>query len=538
MPNSEIIRDIALSGDAMQRVDRWVIDQLGISSLTLMESAGKAVSQMIADRFGHLSDKRVGIFCGQGNNGGDGLAIARFLLLSGTEVTVYILTESKNLSADAQHNLHTTQQIIAKGNKGKIQHLQCSEDFVSIADADFFIDALLGTGFKGALSPFFEEIITWLNQQHVPVISVDIPSGLDATTGRVESIAVNADLTLTLAVAKIGLLLNDGPDYTGHYKVVDIGIPHSALRGIANESYCVTIAHHALIQAWLPKRYRVTHKYQIGYLLAVVGSRDYAGAAALSVQAASRAGVGGVICTTVPSAQPIVQNYCPEAITLGLQQTDTGTLGVESLSEILERSRKCKATLIGCGLGRSKETGRLIEQLFIECANKPTVIDADGLYILAEMGEDFIRTHAHGKWILTPHEGEFQRLLKTIPLTSENRLTLLQEKSKAWNCVILLKGFPSIIGCPDGKLFLNPTGNSAAATAGSGDVLAGICAGLLAQGLSPSEAAVVAMYLAGCAVDLYSGTSGAGFLMASDIIQQLPIVLQGFSKGRDVKQGK
>ena len=121
MPNSEIIRDIALSGDAMQRVDRWVIDQLGISSLTLMESAGKAVSQMIADRFGHLSDKRVGIFCGQGNNGGDGLAIARFLLLGGTEVTVYILTELKNLSADAQHNFHATQQIIAKGNKGKIE---------------------------------------------------------------------------------------------------------------------------------------------------------------------------------------------------------------------------------------------------------------------------------------------------------------------------------------------------------------------------------------------------------------------------------
>lgn len=533
MSNLEIIPDIALSGDAMQRVDRWVIDQLGISSLTLMESAGEAVSQIIADRFAPLSDKRVGIFCGHGNNGGDGLVIARILLLAGTEVTVYTLTELKNLSTDAQHNFRLMQQTIAKGNKGKIQILQHSEDFDSITHADLYIDALLGTGFKGALSPFLKEVITWLNQQQVPVVSLDIPSGLDTTTGRVESIAVHADLTITLAVAKIGLILNDGPDYTRHYEVVDIGIPDSALRSIANESNCVFIAHHALIQAWLPKRYRITNKYQIGYLLAVVGSRDYAGAAALSVKAASRMGVGGVICATVPSAQPIVQNHCPEAITLGLPQTDTGTLGVESLSEILERSPKCKATLIGCGLGRSKETQRLLQQLFIERANKPTVIDADGLYALAEIGEDFIRTHAQGQWILTPHEGEFQRLLKSIPLTPENRLTLLREKSKAWNCAILLKGFPSIIACPDGKLFLNPTGNSAAATAGSGDVLAGICAGLLAQGLSPSEAAIVGIYSAGFAVDLYCGTSGAKFLIASDIIQQLPLVLQEFSRSRD-----
>ncbi|MBX9805136.1 MAG: NAD(P)H-hydrate dehydratase [Alphaproteobacteria bacterium] len=277
----------------------------------------------------------------------------------------------------------------------------------------------------------------------------------------------------------------------------------------------------SLVQEWLPRRGTNPHKYENGYVFGLIGSRSFPGAAVLSALAAARIGAGGVRCLVPESVWPVMAAHTIEVMLKSTVETDDGGLALEALSEIPSFTERCKAGWVGCGIDRNPETLALIRES-LKLIQVPMVLDADALMAV---DPTFINNHAKGQWILTPHEGEFQRLIGDVHLTLENRADILRDHAKAWNCVILLKGFPSLIAGPDGEFYENPTGSTAATTAGCGDVLAGICAGLLAQGLTPIHAAVVGMYLSGMASEAHQNTFGGHTLMASDLLDQIPHVL-------------
>lgn len=281
-----------------------------------------------------------------------------------------------------------------------------------------------------------------------------------------------------------------------------------------------------LIRQWLPQRTVQSYKYQIGYLLAIVGSQAFPGAATLSCQAAARVGAGAVKVIIPQSIWAVLANHFKEIILVSTSETNEGTLSSKAFPILLSHAEKCRAGLIGCGLGRHTETRSLFQHV-LTTLKLPLLLDADALWMLASFGEEFIREHSQGNWILTPHDGEFARLVNQNHLRSEERQSLLQQKAQEWKCTILLKGFPGLIACPDGTVYINPTGNPAATTAGCGDVLAGICSGFLAQGLSPPHAAVTGLYVAGLAADHYIKNYGGHTLLASDLIDQIPFVLGG-----------
>jgi hydroxyethylthiazole kinase-like uncharacterized protein yjeF len=275
------------------------------------------------------------------------------------------------------------------------------------------------------------------------------------------------------------------------------------------------------IQKWLPKRGINPNKYENGYVFGIVGSRLFPGAAVLSATAAARVGAGGVRCLIPESVWTVIASHVVEIMVQSASETEDGGFALEALSQVRNFIQKCKAGWLGCGIGRHPETVSLIREA-LKVIKVPVVLDADAFMALDPI---FIQNHSHGNWILTPHTGEFERLIGRITLTPENQAEVLRAHAKDWNCVILLKGFPSIIAGPNGELYENPTGHTAATTAGCGDVLAGLCAGLLGQGLLPIQAAVVGMYLGGMASDLYHKTVGGHTLMASDLLDRIPQVL-------------
>ena len=275
------------------------------------------------------------------------------------------------------------------------------------------------------------------------------------------------------------------------------------------------------VQEWLPQRGLNPNKYENGYIFGIVGSRSFPGAAVLSATAAAKVGAGGVRCLVPQSVWPIAANHVVEIMLRDVRETEDGGIALEALSEISFLTEKCKAGWAGCGIGRHPETISFIREA-LKQIQVPMVLDADALMAV---DSTFIQRHAQKKWVLTPHQGEFEWLIGRIRLTPENRVDVLRDHAKAWNCVILLKGFPSLIADPQGEVYENPTGSTAATTAGCGDVLAGICAGLLGQGLPSFQAAVVSMYLSGMASDAYHQTFGGHTLMASDLLTQIPLVL-------------
>lgn len=275
------------------------------------------------------------------------------------------------------------------------------------------------------------------------------------------------------------------------------------------------------IQQWLPKRGDNPNKYENGYVFGIVGSRSFPGAAVLSASAAARVGAGGVRCLVPESVWSIIAAHVTEIMLQSSIETDDGGFALEALSQVANFILKCKAGWVGCGIGRHPETISFVRES-LKLISVPMVLDADALMAVEPT---FIQHYAKGNWILTPHDGELERLIGRTSLTPANRAEVLIEHAKSWNCTILLKGFPSMIAGPNGELYENPTGHTAATTAGCGDVLAGLCAGLLAQGLTPLQAAVVGMYLGGMASDSYHEKYGGHTLMASDLLDQIPAVL-------------
>jgi ADP-dependent NAD(P)H-hydrate dehydratase / NAD(P)H-hydrate epimerase len=499
----------------MRQLDRLAIELYGIPGIVLMENAGAQVARILWQEYPDLQSRRVAVLCGRGNNGGDGFVIARYLHNSRVPVDVFIIGEPGDISGDAGVHLHMLQRT------GMVPESVRTPEFAKeigarLVDYDVLIDALLGTGLKAEVGGMFQLIIAAMNAAGRPIVAVDLPSGLSADGGTLLGDYVRADLTVTLALPKRGLLLYPAAEYVGRLVVVDIGFP-AAVREHAMIP-CHTLEGH-VIAAQLQARHADTHKGTYGHVLLVAGSTGKTGAGALASMAALRTGAGLVSFALPHSLNAAMEAKLTEVMTIPLPEVEPGVLGGEATPRIIEALEGKSALVLGPGLGTRPETVRCVHEVLRQ-VGIPIVLDADGLNALPPDPEDIGDIKA--PLVLTPHPGELARLLRTTTAAIQaDRLTVAQETASAWKAVVVLKGAHTVIAGPEGTLYINLTGNPGMATAGSGDVLSGMIGALLGQGYTPSIAAQIAVHAHGLAGDLAAAATGERSLIAGDLVETL-----------------
>ena len=506
-----------VTSDAMRAIDRECIDNLGIPGLELMEKAGVGSVRFLERRVGSLNGQRVTIICGKGNNGGDGFVMARELKERGAEVSVYLVGRCAEVSGDARVNLERLgpQEVV------ELHEAEDAEQALAAMRASrVVVDALFGTGFEGEPRGLAGTAVSHINACDTPVLAVDVPSGLNATTGRAEGECVSATWTCTMGLPKIGFYVGEGPDRTGSIQVVDIGIPAEVLKAAAIHDNVLTTAEAA---ALLPGRPRDGHKGTFGSVLVVAGSVGYTGAAALASMAALRCGAGLVTLGVPSSLNDVLEAKVTEVITRPLSETDARSISTEAVPLVHELLESADALAIGPGVSRHPETAAAIREV-VNAASVPCVVDADGLNALSL--EDLGKRDAKGPLVLTPHPGEMSRLCgRTVAEIQAARSEIAREVAAAAGATVVLKGASTVVADPDGELYLNPTGNSGLATAGSGDVLTGVIAALLARGTAGLKAAALGAFVHGLAGDVAAEKRGEMGMVAGDVLEAVPEAL-------------
>lgn len=500
----------------MQSLDRRTIQEARVPSLTLMERAGVGTVTVMEQTFGPLRGIRIAIFCGKGHNGGDGLVIARHLLKRGARVTVWLLHPPKELAKDTQTMLNRLRRA---GGARLIQHLTAAADCATaLAASTYVVDALLGTGLSNPVRGLYAETIAAMNESGRPIVAVDLPSGLHADCGDRLGATVLATLTATYGAPKLGLFLGDGIDCAGTVHVIDIGIPSAYVEAVESS---VSLLTREQVATHLPQRRRSAHKGSVGHVGIIAGAIGKTGAAALAAKAAARVGAGLVTIATPTSVQPTVASLLLEAMTVPMPETATQALSAAGVDALLAFAATRTAVAIGPGIGQDPDTADAVRR-FLSSVTVPCVVDADALNAAAADPSLWARCTA--PMIVTPHPGEMARLcgLARGSDVTRDRLGLARRVAKDYGVIVVLKGARTIIANPDGQAAINPTGNPGMATGGTGDVLTGTIAGLLAQGLSPWDAACTGTYLHGLAGDLAAQAIGAIGLIAGDVIEQLP----------------
>ncbi len=479
----------------------------GIPAEALMERAGRGVAQAAVDLVGGTYGRRAVVVCGKGNNGGDGLVAARHLARWGMGVAVVMIEVPEDLREPAATNLErlraeTSARILTSD---RLPH--------ELARADVAIDAIFGTGFRGMPEDEWATAIGELNASGVPVVAVDIPSGVDGTSGAVGGDAIAAELTVTFGAAKTGALLLPGGERAGQLRVVDIGFPDDLVQTD------LFLTEPGDVAAVMPRREADTHKRASGVLMIVAGSRGMTGAPRLMAEAAGRMGAGLVIVAVPTEILPIVQSGLVETVFVGLPSTADGTVAAAAVEQLLERLADVDALAMGPGMTTNAETAGAIRAL-VARSPVPVVLDADGLN--AFTGEAQAIADRRSEVVLTPHVGEFGRLTGVKPRDLEaDRIGHVRRLASESGAVALLKGSRTLIAAPDGHARINLTGSPVLATAGSGDVLTGTIGGLLARGLGALDAAAAGAYLHGLAGTLAGRTLGEGTL-AGDVAAHLP----------------
>jgi NAD(P)H-hydrate epimerase len=493
-----------LDASRMRAVDRWAIEQRGIPSLDLMERAGEAVARNV-ERLAH--DGPLAVVCGKGNNGGDGLVAARLLRGAGREVAVVCLSGADELSPDARANLERL-----PGERPIGLEQPAARERIERAAA--IVDALLGTGFEGAPHPVTAEAIEAINQACGGVVSVDVPSGVDASSGTLATVAVSADVTVTFHAAKPGLWIAPGKGQAGEVVVVDIGIPRDA--PTATE---IGLIEDSVLES-LPRRRPGSTKFTSGHVVVVGGSRGLTGAPALAALAAMRAGAGYLTACVPESLRVILDVQLIEVMTLGLPDRD-GALTEDGLRAVIERLERADALALGPGLGRGAHSVSFARELARQ-ARVPLVLDADGLNAHAGCLEELARRQA--PTVLTPHAGELARLLDSdSERVQSERLSHASAAAERAQAIVVLKGDDTLIAEPGGRVAISGGDAPALATAGTGDVLTGVIAALLAQGLPPFTAAAAAVRLHARAGREAARRQGAAEgVIAGDVIAALP----------------
>jgi ADP-dependent NAD(P)H-hydrate dehydratase / NAD(P)H-hydrate epimerase len=491
-----------LDAERMRAVDAWAIERRGIPSLDLMERAGAGLAELTAEA---APAGRVAVVCGKGNNGGDGLVAARLLREGGREVDVFLVGDASELTGDPAENLarlpgEPPRPLAADGLEG----------------AAVVVDALFGTGFSGVPREPVAGAIRAIGECGAPAVAADVPSGVDASTGAVEGVAVRAVATATFHAPKIGLHVSPGKLHAGTVRVVDIGIPPGGPQDADAGLIAPRVRHE------IPRRGPGSTKFTEGAVLVAGGSRGLTGAPSLSTEAAGRAGAGYVTAAVPDSLSLVFEVRLLEAMTRALPD-DSGALGAAAAEPLLEACGRADALVLGPGLGRAEATQELARAVAGR-AEVPLLLDADGLNAHAGRLPELARRGA--VTVLTPHAGELARLLATDSRTVEAaRLHHARAAAAASRAVVVLKGDDTIVAEPGGLVAVSAGGSPGLATAGTGDVLSGVAGAMLAKGLEPFTAACAAVWLHAEAGSIAARERGPDGMLARDVIEALPAAL-------------
>ena len=524
----------------MQELDRRATAAHGIPGLTLMENAGRGVVESMEKHLGDVAGTQPLVVCGKGNNGGDGFVVTRLLLAKKAKPDCILLGRAADLSGDALTNYKrladsgfTLREVSSRADTEPL-----------LQNRKVVVDAIFGTGLTRAPSGLTAEAITLINHSGSYVVSIDLPSGLQSDTGVPYEPCIQADLTVTMALPKLGLWLYPGRALAGTVEVVDIGMANGKGES-GNDEVGLGTSHFDLcpeaflldaehIRSILPKRRPDGHKGTFGAALIIAGSRNFSGAAVLAGMAAVRSGCGLIRLAIPDGIADVVSSDVIEAVKIPLPQTDTEALSPAAIEALLELAADAQAIAIGPGIGTDGRTQELELEVLAE-VEKPTVVDADGINNL--VGHLALLSRTKAPLVLTPHPGEFARLtgLKTEAVNAD-RVAISRKFATEKKVVLVLKGASTVVAAPDARVFVNPTGNSGLAKGGTGDVLTGLIAGLMAQGMTPLDAACAGVYLHGLAADIAAQSLTEYCLAAGDLPDYLPQAFASVLKG-DCPQG-
>jgi len=494
------------------------MEEFHIPADTLMENAGRLLADEIQNSFGPVAGKMVAVVAGKGNNGGDGLVVARHLLEAAARITVYLLAPPEKMSAEARVNLERF-----RSSAGRVEFLNeagLGDLFQSLSRSDLIVDALFGTGISSPVEGLAARVIDAINESGRPVIAADLPSGIHTDTGRVMGTAIKATMTVAFALPKRGLLLYPGSDFVGRLKVADIGIPPALVDQLPGTIRWFTSAEAGEL---IRRRSINSHKGTFGHMVVIAGSSGKGGAAVMASLSGLRVGAGLVTLGHPAGLEGTLPDRPLEIMTLPLPQTAERSLSRAALGSLLEFAKDKSVAAIGPGLSVHPETAALIHDLITHLA-VPMVIDADGLNVL--VGHLDLLNRARSPIVLTPHPGEMARLIgSTVREVQADRVGIATDFVGRYPVTLVLKGAGTIVATPSGPVTINSTGNPGMATAGTGDVLTGVVAGLIAQGYSPDQASRLGVYLHGLAGDLASDEIGEIGFLAGDVIRLLPAAI-------------
>jgi NAD(P)H-hydrate epimerase len=525
----------------MREIDLNSSKVFGIPSLVLMENAAIATARTIAE-LSCVTDESILVLCGPGNNGGDGAATARLLALSGAKVDVVLFGKIKDTKGDALTNFEKVKSL----DENRPRFFQCTsaEGWSTLQSHELakpytiVVDALFGTGLTRPLGGVYSEVIQHLLQlsrqvdkdkaHRTAIVSIDLPSGLNADMAQPIGIAVQSDVTVTMTAPKPANVLPPAANYNGELVIADIGSPPELIRAVASRLF---LSDEADARKWLSKtRYASdSYKNSHGHVLVIAGSRGFTGAAALCGNAAMRSGAGLVTVGTPVSALPsVTSQVMAEVMTAALAETDRGAVSDQALSHVLKLAERANVIALGPGLSSEEDRTRDFVRALVEQRSTPMVIDADGLNCLAPWP---IKLHGSPELpvVLTPHPGEMLRLIgSNAKSVLDDRVSAAREFSVAHKVIVVLKGTSTLVATPDGRVFVNPTGNPGLGTAGAGDTLTGVIAGFLAQAYATLkneadtlETVIAALFISGLAGDLAAKEIGMRSMVASDIRRHL-----------------
>ncbi len=505
------------SVEEMRDMDRHAIEKLGITEKILMENAGLAAINVLQNKIG-IKGRKFVIFCGTGNNGGDGLVVTRLIHSLGGKTMVFLIGDKNKFRGTAKTNMG----IIDKLPIEILKLEKAAAAKKNVAHCDMIIDAIFGTGLDRPVAGLASDVIELINISKKKVISLDIPSGVNGNTGAVMGTAIRADYTVTFGLPKIGNLLYPGYELCGELFVNHISFPPSLYE---QDSLQVQTNDHVL----LPKRPAEAYKGSTGDVLFIAGAANYYGAPYFAAMSFLKSGGGYARMAAPRSVVPVIAKRGSEIVYLPQEETAEGSIALTSKRKLLEAAAKVDMVVIGPGLSLQEETVRLIKEL-TAAINVPLLIDGDGLTAIADNTE--ILRSRKAPTILTPHLGEMARLTgKSAVQISSHKIKVLRETAEKLKATIVLKGAHSMIGTRSGEVYINLTGNAGMATAGSGDVLTGCIAAMYGMGLRPDAATRKGVFMHGYAGDLAVAKKGTDGITAKDIMEFLPQAIKNDRAG-------
>ncbi|MDR1559247.1 MAG: NAD(P)H-hydrate dehydratase [Clostridiales bacterium] len=510
-----------VSGEQMRRIEAAVAEKIGLPTLLMMENAAIRLSEYCLAYIKGIVKPKVIILAGGGGNGGDGFALARHLRLKGVDVRIILAVDPSTIRGDALINLKIAESMGLPITGADSINLR-----ETLESCDLAVDALFGAGLNRRIEGGYERIIDMVNSYAPYVIAVDIPSGIIADTGAVLGTAVRADLTVTLGFPKIGIMIYPGAEYAGRVEIADISLPDISVSGMGIETCALTDNEAAEL---LPSRPRRSNKGTFGRVYAFAGSESMPGAAVLSAAAAYKAGAGYVCVCVIPPVARVLHYSLREAVTRILPESG-GYYCRESLESIADELNQADAVYAGPGIGRSPRVSEFVFKL-IETVQAPIVLDADALNAVSE--DVSILKKLKAPCVVTPHPGEMSRLTG-LPVKDilADTIGAAAEFAREFGAVVLLKDARTIVASPDGRNYVNTTGSPALAKAGSGDVLTGVIAGLMAQGLDPYAAAMLGAYIHGKAGESAGAELSNYGVSASDVLNRIPLTLKACENAR------